>query len=229
MKNDLLKYMSERYHRENMKTKTVGPVITISREYGCPAKSVAKKLTAALTEINRKKDRPEWRWISKELLHEVAKELEMEPSNIKYVFDYQKKGLIDDILSSHLNKYYKSDRRIRNTISKVIRNVSYDGNVIIVGRGGIAITKDIPKSLHINLEAPMEWRALRVSEKNCLSIEEAREFAEDIDKKRKEFREYFEGKNTDYTRFDVSFNCMTLSVVEIVEAIVDLAKSRDLI
>jgi cytidylate kinase len=229
MKNDLLKYMSERYHRENMKTKTVGPVITISREYGCPAKSVAKKLTAALTEINRKKDRPEWRWISKELLHEVAKELKMEPSNIKYVFDYQKKGLIDDILSSHLNKYYKSDRRIRNTISKVIRNVSYDGNVIIVGRGGIAITKDIPKSLHINLEAPMEWRALRVSEKNCLSIEEAREFAEDIDKKRKEFREYFEGKNTDYTRFDVSFNCMTLSVVEIVEAIVDLAKSRDLI
>lgn len=229
MKNDLLKYMSERYHKENLKTKTPGPVITISREYGCPAKSVAKKLTRALTEINKKKDKPEWRWISKELLHEVAKELEMDPSNIKYVFNYQKKGLIDDILSSHLNKYYKSDRRIRNTIAKVIRNISYDGNVIIVGRGGIAITKDIPKSLHINLEAPIEWRALRVSEKNCLSIEDAKEFARDIDKKRKEFREFFEGKNTDYTRFDVSFNCMTLSVDEIVEAIVDLARSRDFI
>ncbi len=229
MKNDLLKYMSERYHRENLKTKTAGPVITISREYGCPAKSVAKKLTSSLTEINRKKDKPEWRWISKEILHEVAKELEMDPSNIKYVFDYKKKGLIDDILSSHLNKYYKSDRRIRNTIAKVIRNISYDGNVVIVGRGGIAITKDISKSLHINLEAPIEWRALRVSEKNCMSIEDAREFAIGIDKKRKEFREFFEGKNTDYTRFDISFNCMTLSVEEIVDAIVDLSKLREFI
>ncbi len=229
MKNDLLKYMSERYHRENLKAKTAGPVITVSREYGCPAKSVAKKLTSALTELNRKKDKPEWRWISKEILHEVAKELEMDPSNIKYVFDYKKKGLIDDILSSHLNKYYKSDRRIRNTIAKVIRNISYDGNVVIVGRGGVAITKDIPKSLHINLEAPIEWRALRVSEKNCMSLEDAREFAIDIDKKRKEFREFFEGKNTDYTRFDISFNCMTLSVEEIVDAIVDLSKLREFI
>ncbi len=229
MKNDLHKYMSERYQRQNLVTKAAGPVITISREYGCPAKSVAKKLTQALTEINKKKNKPEWRWISKELLHEVAKELQMDPSNIKYVFDYQKKGLLDDILSSHLNKYYKSDRRIRNTIAKVIRNISYDGNVIIVGRGGVAITKEVPKSLHINLEAPLEWRTLRTSEKNCLSIEDARIFALDVDKKRKEFREFFEGKNTDYTRFDVSFNCMTLSIPEIVDAIVDLAKSRDLL
>lgn len=229
MRNDLLKYMSERYHRDSAKSKSPGPVITISREYGCPAKQVAKKLTKTLTEINQKKDRPDWRWISKELLHEVAKELEMDPSNIKYVFEYEKKGLLDDILSSHLNKYYKSDRRIRNTIGKVIRNISYDGNVIIVGRGGVAITKDIPKSLHVNLEAPLEWRALRVSEKNCLSIEDARTFALDIDKKRKEFREYFEGKNTDYTRFDVSFNCMTVSVEEIVDAIVDLARAKELI
>jgi len=91
--------------------------------------------------------------------------------------------------------------------------------VVIVGRGGVAITRDIPLSLHVNLEAPLEWRVLRISEKHNLSLEEAEKYAKDIDKKRKQFREYFEGKNTDYTQFDLTFNTMTLSIDEIVKII----------
>ncbi|MFW6249259.1 MAG: AAA family ATPase [Bacteroidota bacterium] len=228
--NDLLKYMSERYQQEQTKNKQPGPVITVSREYGCPAKRIVKILAAELTEEHRKKGKDvEWKWITKEILFEAAKELEMDPTNIRYVFDYKKKGLIDDILSAHMNKYYKSDRKIRNTIAKVIRSLSINGHVIIIGRGGVAIAKDIPKSLHINLEAPLEWRTLRVSEKNSMSLEDARKFTIDIDRKRKEFREYFEGKNTDYTRFDVCLNCMTLSEEEIAHTIVEMAKLRKLI
>ena len=79
--------------------------------------------------------------------------------------------IIDDILAAHLSKYYKSDRKIRGTVGKVIRNIACEGYAVIVGRGGVAITRDIANSLHINLEAPMEWRVLRVSEKHNLSIE----------------------------------------------------------
>ena len=50
--------------------------------------------------------------------------------------------------------YYKSDLKIRTTIAKVIRKFANEGNAIIVGRGGVAITRDIPLSLHIFLEAP---------------------------------------------------------------------------
>ena len=106
---------------------------------------------------------------------------------IRYVFNYEQKGVIDDIFSAHLTKYYKSDRRIRNTVGRVIRNIGIEGNVIIVGRGGVAITRDIPRSLHINLDAPMEWRAMRVSTKHNLSLEEAEKYANDVDKKRKQF------------------------------------------
>ena len=231
MKVDLLKYMANRLQEECAKAGQPGPVITISRLYGCPAKIIAKKLTDALTEKMevRGYKKIKWKMVTKEIMSESARELEVDPARIKYVFDYEQKGLIDDILSSHLNKYYKSDRKIRNTVGKVIRNIACEGYAVIVGRGGVAITRDIPRSLHINLEAPLEWRVIRISERNLLSLEDAEKYAHDIDRKRKQFREYFEGKNTDYTKFDLTFNCMTLSIDEIVSIIIKAVEVRNFI
>lgn len=231
MRVDLLKYMSNRLTEESAQKEKPGPVITISRLYGCPAKKIARKLVTELSEKMIVKGYPKtpWKLVTKEIMSESARELDVDPARIKYVFDYEQKGFMDDIFSSHLSKYYKSDRKIRNTIGQVIRNIACEGYAVIVGRGGVAITRDIPLSLHINLEAPLEWRVLRVSAKHDLSLEEAEKFALDVDKKRKQFREYFEGKNTDYTQFDLTFNTMTLSIDEIVRIIIKAIEVRNLI
>jgi cytidylate kinase len=231
MKFDLLKYMSERMQSGSENFQEAGPVITISRLYGCPAKKVAKQLSELLIDkmIAYGKKEVEWKYVTKEIMSESARELQMAPKQIKYVFDYEQKSVIDDILSAQSSKYYKSDRKIRNTIARVIRNMAIEGRMIIVGRGGVAITHDIPRSLHINLEAPMEWRVIRIAEKYALSFEQAEKVVIDIDKKRKHFREYFEGKNTDYTWFDLTFNCMTLSVEEIVKIVLKAIEVRKLL
>lgn len=230
MELDLHKYMSKRLQEELGNTEQPGPVVTISRLYGCPAKKVARKLIEMIAEKMEVKGYSgvQWNLITKEIMSESARALEVDPDQIKYVFDYEQKGIIDDILSSHLKKYYKSDRKIRNTIARVIRNIAYEGNAVIVGRGGVAITRDIPRSLHINLEAPLQWRVLRISEKNCMPFEDAEQYTKDVDTKRKQFREYFEGKNTDYTQFDLTFNCMTLTVDEIVKIILRAIEVRKL-
>jgi cytidylate kinase len=70
---------------------------------------------------------------------------------------------------------------------------------------------------------------LRISEKLNIEQKEAESYILEIDKKRVEFRDYFGGVNTDYTRFDITFNSMTLSISEIVEIIIKTMEIRNLI
>jgi len=227
---DLVKYLSEKIVQETGRFKDSGPVITISREYGCPAKLIAKRLSEELSRKTFVKGKEvRWKYMTKEIMAEAARELDIDPDRIKYVFDYEHKGLLDDVISAQFSKYYKSDKKIRKTISKVIRNMAEEGNVIIVGRGGVAITRDIPRSIHIMLEAPLEWRVARIAENYNISIQEAKKSALDIDNKRREFREYFKGKETDYTWFDLNLNCMTLSIEEIVSVLVHVAEIRKIV
>ena len=231
MKIDLSKYLKEKYEADLSAPDFAGPVITISRESGCPGKRLACKLTEKLNTMDYKfaKNIP-WKWISKEILSdETAKELGVQPGEIQYVFDYTTHGVLEDLLLSLTKKYYKSDRKVRNTVARVIRNLAEEGNKIIVGRGGVAITKDMPKSLHVFLEAPLEWRALRVSEKHDLNIEDARKYCFDVDKKREEFKNFYHGKGSDYTRYDIRFNSMTLTVNEMADIIIATLKIRNII
>lgn len=230
MKVDLTKLLSDWYKDDPAKLMHPGPVVTISREVGCPAKLLAAALTEKLNSMKHTsgKDHP-WKWISKEILEESARELQVDSSSIQHVFDYKTRGVLEDLLMAQSRDYYKSDLKIRTTIARVIRKFANNGNAIIVGRGGVAITRDIPRSLHLFLEAPLEWRIIRVAEKYQYTEEQARSYAQSIDKKRAHFRNYFQGKGTDYTRFDMKFNCMTLDLDEITSIIIGAMKTRKLI
>jgi cytidylate kinase len=230
MSIDLSKYLDDWYKDDPAKNIYPGPVVTLSREVGCPAKTIAAQLTDRLNSLKKSKakDHP-WRWISKEIMMESAKELQVEQAQIQHVFDYKSRGVLEDLLLAQSKNYYKSDLKIRTTIAKVIRNFANEGNAIIVGRGGVAITRDIPKSLHVFLEAPLEWRALRVAEKHDFTIEQARSYAQNIDKKRSQFRDFFQGKGNDYTRFDIKINCMTLELDETIDIIIGALRTRSMI
>ena len=234
MSDILFNYLNRRLHEDeginDAVKKEPGPVVTISRQSGCSARRLTQKLVEELNK--RTRNRPgatEWDYINKELLQKAARELNVKPSEIAYVFKYQERNALGDIFASYANKYYKSDRKIRKTIADVIRSISGTGNIIVVGRGGVVLTKDIMKSLHISLEAPLEWRSLMISERYDLSFTEAKKSVLEMDKKRQKFRESFEGRNTDYTWFDVTFNRMSLTENEIIEAIIKMMETKKLI
>jgi cytidylate kinase len=223
---DLIHYLKDRYNERDFASSDPGPVITISRETGCPGRIVAQMLTDVLTQ--KYKGKKPWKWVGKEIFNEAAKELGLKSGEVQKVFK-EKRNVVDQILSSQSQKFYKNDHRVRKTIGSVIRSMANDGNVIILGRGGVAITRDIPRSLHIFLEAPLEWRASIVSEKNCCNQQEATKYIQETDKRRAQYRDYYQGKNTDYTWYDARFNCMTLKMEEIVDAIIKLMELKKLI
>jgi cytidylate kinase len=229
MKIDLVQYLKERYLEREMDNRDSGPVITIARETGCPGKRIAQHLQDVLNQRNLKLgNNQEWKWVGKEVFEAAAKELDLEPESVKNIFNHPR-SVIDEILGSQSRKYYVNDRRIRKTIGEVIRSMANDGRVIILGRGGVALTRDISKSLHIFIEAPLTWRVSIIMEKNSLSETDATKYVKEIDKQRQQFREYYRGKGTDYTWYDVRYNCMTLCVEEIVQSIVNLMENRKLI
>jgi len=231
MGNILLKYLEERHknNREEIDFLEVGPVVTISREFGCPAKMIAKKISESLDELHAGKEKQEWKIVTKEILENAAKELGLEPENIEYVFKNEKRGAIDDILNALSNKYYKSDRKIKKTLKEVILSIGEDGNAIIVGRCGASITREIPKSLHVRLIAPLLWRVPGIKERHKISYYEAEKLAVDNDKRRKKLRDNFAGKKIDDYDYDLILNTKTLSIDEIVSLVIKTMKMKELI
>lgn len=230
MENLFLKYMRERTGRKKgaeQSFESPGPVITISREYGCSGRRIARKLSDTLTAKNKTLGNSrEWRWISKEIIEESARELKLSPSLMQDLSEYKERGFFENLALFFSDEYYPSDVKIKNTIAKFIYNAAVEGNVVIVGRAGEAITKNFTNSLHIKLQAPLEWRARVVADAEGMTLQEARKEAQEMDHRRSSFRNYFEKERPDIDYFDLFFNSSTLSEDEIVETIVILAESR---
>ena len=234
MSNVLADYMKKRFqnnleHLIKSKTKT-GPVVTISRECGCPAKHLAGLLATQLNMIesaNRSHDT--WRWIGKEILEDSARELHLNPNFVKDMVNMEDVSIVNDMIASLSHKPYPSDTKVKKKVTEVIRGFAEAGHYIIVGRGGVSITRDMPNSLHIRLQAPLEWRINNVSNREMISLSEAKKKIAHIDAQRNQLHQYFVGKTPDNTLFDVVFNYATLSDDEIIGAIIKMMEFKDMI
>ena len=229
-RNVFEKYFNEILHDHKPGIVETGPFISISRDFGCMANVIAQKLSAELTQRNKQKGiKKEWKWINKVILEEAAKALELSPAKIEYVFQSQKKTIMDEVVSAMSARYYKSDKKIRRTIVEVIRTIVKTGHIIIVGRGGVAFKNDNPKSLHIKLIAPIEWRIDRISKNYQKSRQEALKYILEIDQERKFLIDSFMGFDTDDSVFDIIFNRQTMDDESITSIIIQTLERRKLI
>ncbi len=204
-----------------------GPVITISRDYGCPGRRIARLLSETLTEKNKRMGREvEWKWLSKEIIEESARELKLSPTLIQDLSDYRTRGFFENLALFFSEEFYPGDVKIKNTIARFIYNAASEGNVVIVGRAGESITKNFEKSFHVKLQAPLDWRAEQVANTYGMSLSEAKKEAIEMDKRRSQFRNYFEKNRPDIDFFDIFFNCATMTDEEIIEMIIIVAETR---
>ena len=190
MNDVFIKYMENRFTAKEIKkqdnivtpSEISGPIITISREAGCSGNDIANELCQRLGEKNKERNNNKtWQWINKQILYSTAKELKMPELKIKYIFKAEKRGMMDDVVNALFSKYYKSHKTIQKTVVKVIKRYAAQGNTIIVGRGGVVFTQNVLNSLHVKLEAPLEWRVKQISNKHDISEVEAEKYILEID------------------------------------------------
>ncbi len=222
MENNILHYLSKRIEGEKAFTEP-GPIITISREYGCYASQIAEKLCSRLNQILVSKDKkPLWKWISKEILEKAAEDLKQHPSNISHIFGAEEKPMLGDLIISFSNKSYTSDSKIKKTIIDVVKRYAENGNVIIVGRAGCVITKDFQKTFHIKLFAPIEWRIEQIQKRFQITAEEAKQKVLTNDQHRATFMGFFRGNIPDSQLFDMTFNRATIPEDIIIDSILNV-------
>jgi cytidylate kinase len=155
----MMVYLNKRLHQNESKYQSAsnepGPVICISREVGCGGVNLARLLAV---ELDKQSICKKWRVLSKEILEESARELDMDPNKLRNFLKEGDRGLFDDILTAFSEKRFKSERKISKTLIDLITSFANDGHCIIVGRAGHIIARDIKKSLLIRLTAPLDWR-----------------------------------------------------------------------
>jgi len=200
-----------------------GPVVTISREYGCNGSMIAVKLTQA---INERLGEKKWRVITNEVLQEAAHELEVDVDSISHVFGADAKSMIADLIASFAVKQYTSDRKIKATITKIVHSFADRGNCVIVGRAGCVIAQKAANSVHIRLIAPLKWRVGSIQVRMALPYHDAENLIKTIDKHRRKFRSFFSGKRPDSSLYDVVYNCSRLTEEEVVDGIMRILESK---
>jgi cytidylate kinase len=230
MKNSLMLYLNKRMSQNDPKYQKSkahpGPVICISREVGCGGVKFARLLAA---EFEKLSVCTKWKVISKEILTESARELDMDRDKLRQIMKEGERGVFDEILAAFSDKRFKSDRKISKTLADLIRSFAIDGHCIIVGRAGHIFARDIEKSLLVRLTASKEWRIKQIMEKNNLNLREAIEFIDKTEKERQNFRRYFSQATSAEDEFDLTINISRISIPDAIDLIRFAAQNKGLL
>ena len=221
--NTFINYVLQK--EENQIPADAGPVITISREYGSDATIIAATLAIALKERTGN----DWKYITKEILNQAARELNSEELNIAHIFGAVERGAIDKLVVALSKENYPTDDEIKEKIASVVKRYAVDGNTILVGRAGCVIAKQIPNSLHIKIIAPFEYRYKSIGRRLGLSDADAKEDVLGTQKQRRRFMEFYSGNLPDSELYDAIFSRVKVSTEGIVKSIIQLAEYRELI
>ncbi|MFO7853617.1 MAG: AAA family ATPase [Bacteroidota bacterium] len=219
MADKFFKYFDERYRGNVLRdsSESFGPIVTISRLTGCDAVAVAKRLVKCL---NKEQNTTKWRWIDKEILLNAARELDTGEHNVESFTRRQQLSSFSEMLMAVSGKYI-SDAKLKKTIKEVVLTISKEGYVVLVGRGGVALTGSVKRALHVRLVAPFYWRVENIIKKKNLDIEAAEEFIVETDEKRHNIISNFLDRkpiSLDYL-FDITMNRSSFSVDQIAQTL----------
>jgi cytidylate kinase len=233
MENRLFEYMNKRIGADFIPSNTIkeaGPVITISRQTGCGARGIAWEICEELNKNKPSvKTEGKWKYVNREILQESAEQLNLDPAALKNVIDDKNRGMMDQIVEALSTHSHKSDQKILKTVHDVIRQFGTNGNVVIIGRGGASICKDIRLSLHIKLIAPLDWRIEEIARRLDFSKAYATEYVRKRDEERELLVTKLFGKKPDSTAYDAELNRSRFTEKELADAIIQLAFIKGLI
>jgi len=155
------------------------PFVTILRQSGTGGSVVARELARLLGERD-----PHFHWeaLDRELVERVAEDHQIAAPLVESL-EEKTRNWIDRLLVSGP----ESDFGVYKRVAGTIRALAEVGGVIVVGRGGVFVTRDLPGGIHVRLVAPRRERVLRVARLHGIPEAEAEAFVRATDLGRANF------------------------------------------
>lgn len=192
-------------------------IINIGRQFGAGGLAVA-------SELGRRLGIPVY---DKELIRKAAQDSGFSAEFFEESDEKKRLFSLSSIFSNRFSETenYMSDRGIFKMQSQTIRTIAEQGSAIIVGRCADYILRDMECTLDIFLTSPLEVRSARIAERSGLTIEEAAALAEEKDRRRAEYYNYY--TFTDWgvaSTYDLCLDSSILGIEGTADFIIDFAR-----
>jgi cytidylate kinase len=185
-------------------------IITISREMGSGGIPIAHMVAEKLN----------YKLIDGEAIMEAANSYGLSPEAVEQA-DEKPPHFVDTLDSKQFLDLH--------LIELIILEAALKGNVVIYGRGGQDLLKDISSVLRTRIIAPFEDRVERWAEREWLDPDRARYLVRKSDQQRAGFIKYYFDRNwDDSVYYDLIINTQRLSEETAVNIICDSIKDKNL-
>jgi len=186
-------------------------IITISRQLGSGGNAIASKLAKSLG----------YNLVEKARIHEMVTDYGQFRTELEKVINEEKPRFLD--------RFFRSQEIYLDLLQCLIYDIASIGDVIIMGRGGHMILKDVPGILRVKVISPHELRVKRVMEDQGVSRETAEELVYQNDRERTGFMRYlFDIDEADPNFYDLVINTGHLSIQTAVDLIMEAVKAPEL-
>jgi len=178
--------------------------VTISRQTGSGAHVVGEELANYL-QAHSPKDAPPWTLFDRNLVEKVLEEHNLPERMAKFLAE-DRISELQDTMDELFGLHPPSWTLVRQTADTILHLIEL-GRVIIIGRGGGIITRNLDYVFHVRLVGSLERRLEYVQEYYKMEKKEALEFINREDRGRQRYlKKYFDLEIDDPLLYHVVIN-----------------------
>ena len=193
--------------------------VTISRQAGSGAHSVAERLTGLLQARSPEGSCP-WTVFDRNLVERVLDEHHL-PGTLAKFMPEDRISEMADTMDELFGLHPPSWTLVRQTADTVLRLAEL-GNVILIGRGGHVVTRRLPYVFHVRLVGSLERRVEHIQQLNDLSRKKALDWVQREERGRRRFlKKYFNRDINDPLLYHLVINTDLISHEEAARIIAD--------
>lgn len=201
------------------------PFVTISRQAGAGGHTLARQILRCLEKRSSFAEAQDWDVFDQKLCALLAAHGDVGTSYESMVAEeYQSeiKQFVGDLLTGNARQF-----KLYKRIFEVVRLLTSVGKVVLVGRGGAFVSRDLPNGIHIRLVAGEKIRTKNMAKMLEVSQEEARKAMLAQDRSRARMvQDYFMADIADPIHYHAVFNTEHVPIPEVAEIVAGMVTDR---